>query len=97
MARTVAALAALSAWLVAGAANAQATGDLLQRQSFETADAALTALGPTAAVSYVTDPANVKDGKTALKFTYGVKAGETNVLFSAVPAGTMTPVKSMRF
>ncbi|HSV75233.1 MAG TPA: hypothetical protein VLH79_15870 [Chthonomonadales bacterium] len=97
MPRAFVGLALVGVLCLGSAAQAQTSGDPLHRVSFETADAPVTGHGPNASVSYVTDPANVKEGRTALRFTYAVRAGEHNALVSVVPPGAVASMKSVRF
>ncbi len=52
---------------------------------------------PTGTVSLTHDAKNVKAGKGALQFGYGVRKGELNVLTLPIPDGALAKAKALRF
>ncbi len=106
--------AVLAALLVAGGHRATAqTPDkeadkALFSDTFETDPGSWTALGPNGKVGLTTDAAHVKNGKSALEFTYrvGAKADAApadangipiDVLMRPTPDGALTRLHTLRF
>lgn len=77
-------------------AFAQQTPPLLHH-TFEGDEQGWIALGQNAKVSLVTDAAHVREGKSALRFDYGVSKGAFNLMFAQVPPSALEKAKSFSF
>ncbi len=69
----------------------------LLHHTFEGDQQGWMALGQNAKVSLVTDAAHVREGKSALRFDYGVSKGEFNLMLAQVPPGALEKAKSCSF
>jgi hypothetical protein len=85
--------------LTLSAAAAQTPAPLL-KHTFEDGEGGWTGItfpsGMNAKVSITNEAANVKSGKAALKFDYGVNKGEMNALLLATPNGEIAKAKALR-
>ena len=72
------------------------TKDIIHH-TFEKGGDGWTGFGPTAKISTSQDAADVKVGKSSLKFDYSVKKGQFDVLAFQLPADSITKAKSFNF
>ncbi len=72
------------------------TKDILHH-TFEKGGDGWTGFGPTAKISTSQETADVKVGKSSLKFDYSVKKGQFDVLALQLPGDTLTKAKSFNF
>ncbi len=91
-------------WMAAGLLIAAVGGALTQtpaapilQQTFEDEAGGWVGMGTTAKVTLTTEAANVKAGKSALKFDYGIKKGETNLLILPIADSKLSKMQSLSF
>src|SRR5205814_3236719 len=94
---------ALGLCLVFGQAQAQDAAKPIVQHTFEenTGDwqvmDALMSMSGAGKLSVTHEAANVKAGKGALQFNYGIKKGEMWLLLLPTPDGALTKMKSLKF
>ncbi len=74
-----------------------AQGSPFIQQNFETDESGWISIGQSAKVSLTHDAADVKDGKSALKFDYKIKKGEFNLLMLPTPDEKLSKMQSISF
>ena len=72
-------------------------GPPILKHTFENGDSGWIHVGPNGAVRVTSDPANVKNGKSALEFDYEITG--TGITLAALPLGTtsLAGMRALRF